>query len=584
MSRLGHRRSLTVAAATLAALVAPAAANATTYTIKSGDGACGGADLACGGFAEAAAAAAAGDVFDVTAGSYPGANFTAPALTIKGAAGVLVNSTLQFSAASGAASKVSKIAVVQPAATGPGVLVTGGHAGLELSDAVVVSANDHGIFVSAGSANKIVRTIAATGGAQSSAIQVESDAGTPAKNVTIESTLTSGGAAGIGAKTRSALVEAGAGAITLDLRHVTAAGSSHGIRLDSSQAQGLTAGVGSITATVSDSITLANAATNYPGVAGLGANSATIDATRTLLTGDKAALFADPARGNYRLRPGSPAIGQGAVTPGESTTDIDGEDRSTAPTDLGADEFSNAAPVAKIAVQTATPRAGQAVTFDGAGSTDREAAYGGGIAEYRWTFSDGRTETTHGPVVSHTFAKAGDAAAQLVVVDRQGAASAPATVHLKLVDGTPPTIAIVTPKNNQKIRVFTTKTTTRTVNGVKKKTKRRTRTKIVFGGLSGDTSGVAGIALTLEKIGKKTTKTRCYWFNPRKGVLRKSCQRPVLFAAKLEKDSTTGEWSYTVKRNLSKGSYKLTAVGIDKAGASGNAGGSKLGVVKFRLI
>ena len=574
------RRSLVLAAAVAAALVAPAAASAATYTIKSGDGACGGADLACGGFAEAAAAAGVGDVFNVTAGIYPGANFDDPGITINGQPGVLVNSTLTFSAPSGAVSTVSKIAVVQTAASGAGISVTGGHAGLSLSDAVVVGANDHAIHMTTGSANKIVRTIAATGGAQTSAIQIDSDSGsgTATKSLTAESVLTSGGLAGIGATTRATLLQpAGAGAITLALRHVTAAGSTNGVRLDSSAAQGLLAGTGSIAATVTDSITLANAAIPYNGAVatGIGANTATIDATRTMLTGDKAQLFANAAAGNYRLRPGSPAIGQGGIEAGESPADIDGEDRSAPPTDLGGDEFNNAPPVAKIAVKTATPRANQPVTFDGGGSTDREAGYGGGIAEYRWTFSDGKAETTAGPTVNHTFAKEGDAGAQLVVVDRQGAASAPVTVGLKLIDGTPPTVGIVKPKNNQKIKLFTTN----------KKTKKRTRTKIVFGGLSRDANGVAQVALTFEKLATtRTRSTKCYWFNPKKGIVRRSCQKPVLIAARLKKDSKTGEWSYTVKRNLTRGSYRLTAVGVDRTGASGNAGGRKVGVVKFRLI
>jgi len=202
MPRLG-RRPFTIAAATLAVLVAPAAANAATYTIKSGDGACGPGDLACGGFAEAAAVAAAGDIFTVAPGIYPGADFTAPDVTINGTAGVLVNSTMTFSGAAGAASKMSKVAVVQAAATGPAIVVTG-PAGLELSDAVAVSSYDHGIFISAGEANKIVRSIVATGGARTSAIRVLSEPSSPSKSLTVESTLATGGASGIGAYTQSA--------------------------------------------------------------------------------------------------------------------------------------------------------------------------------------------------------------------------------------------------------------------------------------------------------------------------------------------------------------------------------------------
>jgi hypothetical protein len=58
----------------------------------------------------------------------------------------------------------------------------------------------------------------------------------------------------------------------------------------------------------------------------------------------------------------------------------------------------------------------------------------------------------------------------------------------------------------------------------------------------------------------------------------------VLFSATLKKNSKTGAWSYTVKRKLGKGSYRLSAVGIDKTGAFGNAGGSKLGVVRFSIV
>lgn len=565
------RRSLCVAAAVAAALVAPAAANAATYTIKSGDGACGPGDLACGGFVEAAAVAAAGDVFNASPGIYPGATFTAPTVTINGAPGVLVNSTLSFTAAAGAASKVSKVAVV--AAAGPAVVVTG-NSGLELSDAVAVSQNDHGIFISAGQTNKIVRTIAATGGGATSAIRVLSEQSSGPKAVTIESTLATGGGSAIGAFTQSApLLPGPAGDITLVMRHVTTGGATNGIVLDAhAGANALNDAAGNITATVTDSLALRSSTTRAIGVLGLGDNTVTFNTARTLLEGDEAAIFAAPTKGNFRLKPGSVAIGQGSVESGESATDIDGEDRSAAPTDLGADEFNNAPPVAKVAVRTATPRATQAVTFDASGSSDRESDYGGGIVEYRWTFSDGKAETTSGPTVSHAFPKEGDASVQLVVVDRQGAASAPASAAFKLIDGTPPTVGIAKPKNNQKIKRFTTS----------KKTKKRKRTKIVFGGLSADANGVAQIVLTLEKLSSKKS-TKCYWYNPSKGVVRRSCQKPVLFSAKLVKDSKTGEWSYTVKRNLNKGTYRLTAVGADKTGAVGNAGGSKLGVVRFKL-
>jgi len=592
MSRLARRRLLTIAAATAAVLAAPAAASAATYTVKGGDGACGGGDLACGGLVEAAAAAAAGDVFNVVAGAYPGATFDVGGVTINGAPGVVIAGTIEFSGASGGVSKLAKVGIAVASGTGPGVNVSGA-SGLELSDAGIVSANGHGVLISAGTANKIVRTLVATGGAGTSAIRVESDAASASKSLTVDSTIVVGGASGIGAFTRAgALLLQGAGDISLVLRHVTAAGSTNGIVLNANGgASALNPGTGSITATLADSIALSNDVRNYQGLAGIGANTATLTPTRSLTTGvDPNTLFADPAGRNFRLRPGSPAIGQGGVTAGESTTDLDGEDRAAAPTDLGGDEFFNAAPVAKVVVATKTPRATQPVTFDAGTSVDREASYGGGIIQYQWTFSDGKIETTATPTINHAFAKEGDASVSLVVTDRQGAASAPAAVALKLINGTPPSVGIVTPKNNQKIKQYTTKTTTKTVAGKKTKTRTRTRTRIVFKGLSSDANGVAGVVLTLEKLAtnnagkakasQAATAKKCNWFNPKKGIQRKSCTSPTLITAKLKADA---QWSYTVKRNLSKGTYRVSAVGVDKTGAFGNAGGSKAGVVKFTL-
>ncbi len=590
-----RRRLMTIAAATAAVLAVPAAASAATYTVKAGDGACGAGDLACGGLVEAAAAAGPGDVFNVSAGTYTAATFTTGGVTITGEPGVSIDGTLQFSGDTGGPVKLSRVAVTQPSAAAPAILVTG-DAGAQIEDAVVFSKDGHGIFISAGTSNRIVRTLAATGGAETSAVRVDSTTGTPAKALTIESTILIGGASGLGVFTSNAELEAAAGDVTITAHHITAAGSSNGVTLDSVGARSLLGGgAGNIAMTMTDSITFANAVRNYKGVigTGLGANSATLEATRSLLEGDKSAIFADATARNFRLRPGSPAIGQGGFTPGESTTDIDGESRAGAPTDQGADEFNNAPPVAQVTVRTSPPRANQPVLFDASASSDREAGYGGGIVAYQWTFSDGKTESTTTPTLAHVFPKEGAASASLVVVDTAGAASAPATASVTLINGTPPTVAIVKPKNKQKITRFTTKKTTKTVDGKKRTTKRRVRRKIVFGGLSRDDNGVAQVILTLEKLGttasqasakaSATATKKCNWFDPKKGVTRKSCTSPVLIYAKLKANSATGEWTYTVKRNLAKGSYRLSALGVDKTGAAGNAGGTKVGVIRFTL-
>ncbi|MDP2711350.1 MAG: PKD domain-containing protein [Solirubrobacteraceae bacterium] len=589
---------MTLVAAALAVLVVPAAAHAATYTVKAGDGPCGGADLACGGLVEAAAIAQPGDVFNLATGVYPAPTFTVGGVTINGDLGAAINGTIEFAGASGGPSVLSKVAVSQGTSAAPGIYVSG-QSGLILQDSVVVSRDGFGVLISAGG-NKIERSLVATGGQSTGAIQVESGPGTggsksPAKALTVDSSIVYGGGAGVRAITRNNEVEAlagnGAGDITLALRHITAAGSSNGVDIDSSNAVSLLGNnIGSIHATISDSIAFSNRVVNFSGTLGLpllGANTATLTRTRTLESGDRNALFLDPAGANFRLRPdAAAAINQGGVTPGESPTDIDGEDRSTAPTDLGADEYNPAAPTAAIAVATATPRNAQPVTFDGRASSHRDAAGGGGIVQYRWRFSDGRSAVTTEPFVQHTFAEAGDAAAALIVVSAQGAVSPEAVVVFKLADGIPPRVGIVTPRANQTLRLFTTRTRTVTRNGQRTRVRTRTRNRVRIAGLSQDASGVQRVVLTIQKITARTTGTqRCHYYNPTRGFRLVSCSRPALINARLTRDSANGEWTYNVPlaRPLSTGSYRVRAFGVDRAGTFGNSADARSRVIRFTI-
>jgi hypothetical protein len=588
MSRLGRRRSLTLAATALVALTAPAAAHAATYTVKAGDGSCGAGDLACGGLVEAAAIAAAGDAFNVTTGTYPAANFTTD-VTIQGDLGFVVDGTLQFSG--GGVSKLSKVAVATGAGNAPAIYVSGG-GGLELSDGVVISRDGFGVFITHGGGNKIVRSVVATGGTATGAIQVQTGPDDPAVAVTVDSTVLYGGGAGIRAITRNNEVEAlagrSAGNIDLSLHHITAAGSTNGIDLDASNARALLpANQGNITASVTDSLAFNNRVVSFSGTLSLpilGGNTASLTRSRTLESGDPSALFLDAAKGNFRLVPtASAAIGQGGFTPGESPTDIDGEDRSAAPTDLGADEYNNAAPTAKVVVATPTPRTTQPVTFDGRGSSDREG--NATIAEYRWRFSDGKAETTTQPFVQHTFANEGDAAVGLTVVDKQGAASVEVAATFKLVNGTPPAVAIVKPKAKQTFRTYTTTTKTVTKNGKKVKVKTRKRTKIQIAGLSKAAVGnMQRVIITLQKTKSTTSTSQCRFYDARRGLRLVKCDKPILITTRLVKDSTSGEWTYTVPttRPLSTGTWKASAYGVDTTGAFGNSG-SKGTTVSFTV-
>ncbi len=528
MPRTGRRRSLTTAAALLAMLAAPAAAQAATYTVAAGAGPCGGADTQCGGMGDAATAAAAGDVFNVTPGTYGSATFDVGGVTLAGtAAGVAINGSLVFSGTTGGVSKFQKIGITQTTGSGPAVSVTGA-AGLEVSDAIIFGTAGDGIQFHAGTTNKIVRALIATGGQTTAAVRVLSaDASTANKALVMESALATGGAAAVAVNTGNggALVST-PGNVALTLRHVTAAGSSNGLSLDASKANPLTGGpYGSITADVTDSIIQnGTAKAVYPGVILLAPPNTVTDTYTRSLTGafDSNVVFQDPATRKFRLKAGSPAINAGGVTAGESTTDIDGNDRSTAPTDQGFDEYTVPPPPPPPAGPPPPPANG---------------------------------------------------------------------------DGTAPAVVITKPKQNQKVKLttVTTKTVTVTKNGKKVKVKRTTtkRNKIGFAGTAKDPSGIRGVILTVEKLSSSTTANppdtapaataRCKWLNATKGIVVKSCAKPVLLLAKT---ATDGTWTFNVRSTikLGVGVYRILVAGVDNSGARGNSATRADAIHRFTLV
>jgi hypothetical protein len=82
---------------------------------------------------------------------------------------------------------------------------------------------------------------------------------------------------------------------------------------------------------------------------------------------------------------------------------------------------------------------GAAVTFNGTGSRDPDGP--NGQLRYAWTFGDGGTSTTSTP--THTYSAAGTYTVRLVVSDKHGASSAPATTTAVITDPGPPTSSVV---------------------------------------------------------------------------------------------------------------------------------------------
>lgn len=573
MSRPGRRPLLSLAIASVLALALPAAAHAAAYTIAPGGGACGSpGDLACGSFTDAATAAANGDTFAVSAGTYDGGG-TFPSVAITGEPGVVLTGALTFTNSGGIAT-LQRVNVVNSAG-GPAITASG-TSGLDVRDLTAVSTSGHGVLITASANNTIQRANIITGNGSMSAVRVAPPlAGSATLN--ISSSFATGGSAGIGAYSTGLT---GSTAI-VNARHVTAAGSAHGVYADTSGS--LTGGVATIL--VSDSITLSpgtNAGLLQP-------PTLTIDSA-TITDGDKSVLFADALNQNFRLKPGSPAIGAGgAPAGGESTTDVDGQDRSVAPTDLGADEYVNTAPTAVIKVATALPRDGQPVTFDGSASRDQP---GGSIASYNWSFGDGTSATTSTPTVTHTYTGEGAETVKLAVIDGEGAVSNVASTIVNILDGGAPIVKISKPKNNQKFFVFVRKTKTVIKNGKKTKVKVKTkkRTQIKFAGTATDKSGVSRVFLTVQRVtGSSSTgvvtgsaTSKCRFLDPKKGLKLVSCAKPIIISAKFKSDGT---WAYNVKKSikLSKGQYRVIVYGLDKTNAIGNSAAKADRNHKFKL-
>jgi PKD repeat protein len=453
--------------------------------------------------------------------------------------------------------------------------------------------------ISSGAGNEITRSTVVSGAPAGAAVDVQT-AGASV-GLVLSSSILSGGAGGNGLSVRTGvgtLLPGSAGAATVTARHVTIAGSANAIALDASGAVGLLSQpAGSITATVTDSIVHgATPRSTNPGIPLVAAaNTATLSLVRTDQTTPDAQLFVSPARRNFHLRADAAVIDKGQVTPADSATDVDGQPReSGAASDLGGDEFVNGTPMASFVVKTPNPRSSQATAFDATSSTDREGAFGGGITEYRWTFGDGTTETTTTPTVNHTYKGEGAVAVQLVVVDRQGGSSPPATVGVRITDGTPPTVIITSPRPNRRFGLITTSTKTVTKGDVKRKVTTRKRLRVGFGGRAKDPSGVTAVYVTLQRLAKasqakgsakasaaKSKAKSCVWLDPKRGLIIRSCDKPVLIKARVRDN----KWAYVVGRKikLSAGTYRVSAYGTDGAGAFGNSAAKANRVVRFTL-
>ncbi len=291
--------------------------------MTSGGGACAGADTTCGSISAAATAMQPGDKLTIAPGHYEESpRFGAPGLVVRGsktAPGVVVDGTITF-AADGPPSAFENVAVSATAPDAPSVLVSG-TAGLVMRDASLFAVDGNALTIAGSTGNAVIRSRLL-----SSRIGIAIGGG----DLALDSSIVSGGPGAGGAGVAAGAgpeypLSAGAPSASVVGRHVTIAGAPAAIVLS-----------GAASAAMSDSIVL-------------GAAPPEVGFVRTDRQSAPAALFVNPATRNFRLRPGSPAIDRGQITPGDSATDVDGQPRTLGKaSDLGADEIDTVAPQVTI--------------------------------------------------------------------------------------------------------------------------------------------------------------------------------------------------------------------------------------------
>lgn len=532
------RRALAAAATAISALAAPAAAGAATYSVDSSAAAgCGGADTSCKTITEAASAVAAGDTVQIVAGTYAeSVTFDEPGLTIRGVPGVAVTGpagatgatpTLTFSAAAGSAppSTLTDVAVGATGAGAPAISVTGTD-GLALDRGLVASGKGPAVRFTESTRNAIAHTAVFTLAPGSNAVDVVSGAASPAaKALTLDSTLLVGGAnaAGLAATSPAGVPTSMAGDVSITARHVTIARSAKGIVLDASTANGAPA-------------------VPIP-LLGPPADPA---ANMTATVSDSIVLGVSSAAPN----PGGPTSAPNTATLSFVRTSRDADPATT----------------------FVDPARGNFHLRPGAAVIDQGAAEGAGETDI-----DGQPRLV-GP--------ASDLGADEFVAGPAPAPVGPGapTTAVPGPQRTPPAVSITTPKSGQRVPLSKVRTRTVTRHGKKVRIRTRRAVSVRFAGRASDPQGVDKVVLALRQLSRANKASgaaaRCRWVDPRrKRTFTRSCTNPILFNAKLK----DGRWTANLPKGIkiSRGSYRLFALGRDKAGAVGNSLGAI--TVRFRL-
>ncbi len=531
-------------------------------------------------------------------------------------------------------------AVVQLATGGAPGVRGGGETSLLLEDTFVAAGGRAGPGVvfegndrtgDAAIPNRITRGTILAQNPAANAVEVLSGATSPVPKATVlDSVVLSPGSDGAGLRAASvagnAVQGSNSGDVAVTARHVTIAGGGRPFALDAAalgmpglpllapgEAVGrvavtaersivhgrapstVTAAAGGLTQTGSSARLTVKGSDTTDAAGGTEAAGTTVTGAITRTPDD--ALFRNVAARDLHLKASAPVIDKGgAQAAGESDKDFEGQPRVTgAASDTGADEFSNSAPVAVLTADSSQVREGETVAFDASGSRDPD----GPIARYAFNFGDGSPaqESTTGKV-SHQFAKAGTYTVVVGVLDGFGAPGIARTV-VTVTDGTPPAVAITSPKGGAKINLFNVKVRRKALKPVRGR--KRTRTtmtttlrKILLTGTAADASGVRLVELSLRRVSvtankakvgtvtktvtarratakkatpRAVTPARCVFLDAKaKRFVTRSCGKPLFFTVAVK----DGKFAFRLKRDVAYrlGSHVLSARATDANGVA----------------
>ncbi|MEJ7893667.1 MAG: PKD domain-containing protein [Solirubrobacteraceae bacterium] len=543
-------------------LAAPAAALADTTTVDPGaTGTCARGAM-CKTVNAAIDVSMASDTVKVKAGTYPeNVNADVAQVTLAGDAGAFITGAGAGTplTVSAAGVTVDGLAVVKTAGTEVALSATGG--GLELTDATVASFSGPAMTVTAGSDNLIQRsTLFSVGDALHLNV-----GGAGERRVTVDSSVV----ASTSAKAVRVTTAANSGDAFLTLNHVTS--STGGITLDGVDGV-LTPG--DITAVINSSIihgtSTADAFAGMPPLPVPAPNTVTAtydksDATAMTVTGGAttagsgmvtpdAELFAE----NQRLKSTAPVIDKGgALATGESTTDIDGDQRIIgSASDIGADEYVNHAPTLTSELSATNVKTGETVTATGK-ATDADGK--SDIAAYGVDWGDGTKDSSSSAQIAHAYAKPGTYEVTMAVADKQGAITAAPKQTVTVTDGTPPQVQITSPKDKARVKLSG-----------------RQAKALAVKGVASDNVALNGVEVAL------TRRTGGCAHYDGKTFVKGACKKPTFVPATLTGFRFRLD---TARLKFKRGAYEIRVRATDSAGnVSAAAAKAAKSLVAFKVI